>query len=213
MPLLLLLVTGCARSGNTELLEARLRQQEDRLAETEAHLAEAKAAYRVSMREITALYRKLDEQSTTALLPEEATSLYRVETIEFSKLMTGSLDRDGQPGDEMISAVLLPLDAQGSLVKVAGEVELELIDLSQPEGSRQLGRWGFSTEEVVDHWHDGLISSGYSFQLPWQQPPTSSNLLLHARLTTVDGRMFETSREIVVEVPSGAPALLRASHD
>lgn len=206
---MLLLVVGCAPSGRTELLEARLREQEDRLAETEAKLAEAKAANKVSLREVTALYRKLDEHEKTALLPEEAAPLFRLEKIEFSKLMTGSLDRDGQPGDEMVSAVLLPLDAQGSLVKVPGQVELELVDLSQPEGSRQVGRWDFSSDVVADHWHNGLVSSGYSFQLPWQQTPASSNLILHARLTTVDGRTFETSREITVDVPSGAPALLQ----
>ena len=207
MPIaLLLLASGCLQTRNTEILEARLRQQEDRLTEMQSQLSTSESELQVTRREADALRTQLANRGEPTLLPEQADALYRVTGIELSKLLTGSIDRDGLPGDDLLSVVVLPHDEQGSLVKVAGNVELELLDLAQPEGARRIGHWTFDTDETRQHWHRGLISSGYVFQLPWQQEPVSPQLLIHARLTTIDGRRFETNRQITVTLSASANA-------
>jgi hypothetical protein len=196
--LALLPVCGCASNRNTEILEARLREQEDRLREVQSQLGDARSELKTARSEATVLRTQLTDRGRSPLLPEQARNLYSLAGIELSKLLTGSLDRDGRPGDELLAAVVVPHDEQGSLVKVPGRFEFELLDLSTPKDAHRIGRWEFDTDETRGHWHQGLFGSGYSFHLPWQQIPKSSKLLLHARLTTTDGRQFDTSRQIVV---------------
>jgi hypothetical protein len=207
LPIALLLAAGCLPTRSAEILESRLRQQEDRLTELQSQLSEANSELRVARRETDALRTQLANRGEPTLLPEQADALYRVTSIELSKLLTGSIDRDGLPGDDLLSAVILPHDEQGSLVKVAGAVELELLDLAQPEGARRIGHWIFDADETRTHWQRSLIGSGYVFQLPWQQKPTSSRLLIHVQLTTIDGRRFETSRQFTVNLSANTTAI------
>ena len=201
LPIALLLASGCMPTRNAEILEARLRQQEDQVTELQSQLSEAQSEYQVSRREADALRTQLTNLGEPTLLPEQAGALYSVTGIELSKLLTGSIDRDNRQGDELLSVVILPHDEQGALVKIGGSIELELLDLAQPEDDRRIGHWSFDAEETCEQWHHGLISSGFVFQLPWQQKPESPQLLIHARLTTSDGRQFETSRQITVTLP------------
>lgn len=200
----LVLVCGCATRGNADLLEARLRQQEDRLFSLQSHLEETQAELAVARKEADGLRTQLASQGEDAILPEQASVLYRVEGIQFNSLLTGGLDGDGIPGDDLISAVLVPHDVDGDLLKLPGKIEIELLDLSQPEDRQRIGRWEFPLEESRDYWHRGLVGSGYLFKLALQEKPVSSPLLLHARMTTPDDRQFDTSTQ--VEINTGNPA-------
>lgn len=192
-------VCGCATNRNTEILEARLREQEDRFMELQSQLSGTRSELKAARLEANSLRTQLTDRDRSPILPEQARNLYGLAGIELSKLLTGSLDRDGRPGDELLATVVVPHDEQGSLVKVPGRFEFELIDLSASENEKRIGHWEFGTDETRTHWHQGFFSSGYSFQLPWQQIPKSSKLLLHSRLTTTDGRQFDTSRQIAVD--------------
>ncbi len=198
LPIALLLASGCMPTRNAEILEARLRQQEDQVTDLQTQLSEAQSEYQVARREADALRTQLVNHGEPVLLPEQASALFRVTGIELSKLLTGSIDRDNRQGDDILSVVILPHDEQGALVKIGGSIELELLDLAQPEDDRRIGHWTFDADETREQWHHGLISSGYAFQLPWQHKPESPQLLIHARLTTSDGRQFESSRQITV---------------
>ena len=127
-------------------------------------------------------------------------------------LMTSGQDRNGQPGDEGLSVLLTPVDAHGDLVKLAGDVELDLFDMTRPSDQQRLGQWRFSLDEVRGHWHKGFLSAGYLFQVDWQTPPSSPELTLHARMTVADGRQFDATTQVKV-VPAGRapPAIARES--
>ena len=43
-------------------------------------------------------------------------ALGQVEGISLNKYLTGGLDRDGVPGDEMFAAFVVPTDADGNVV-------------------------------------------------------------------------------------------------
>ncbi len=94
------------------------------------------------------------------LLPEQADALFRAKGIRIQKWMTGGLDRDDQPGDELLSAVIVPHDDDGETVKLPGTIQLRLLDPAMTEDGQRIGEWTFTSEESRRHWHKGMIASG-----------------------------------------------------
>ena len=195
------LQSGCSLRGNVDLLEARLRKQEDRQFELEAALKKSHSELEVVQRQNDMLHNRLAGSKEGLLLPEQADVLFRAKGIRIQKWMTGGLDRDNQPGDELLSAVIVPHDDDGETVKLPGTIQLRLLDPAMPENRQRIGEWTFTPEESRRHWHKGMIASGYQFRLPWQQLPHSSKLMLHATLTTTDGRQFHADDIIHIEPP------------
>ena len=191
----MLCIGGCATRGNVELLESQLRKKEDQLYAMRSQLDQTESELGVAKKEVETLRGQLVKRGQPALLPEQLQSLFRVKGIQVNKLLTGGLDRDGRPGDDMLNVVLVPQDEHGEAVKLPGSIELEVIDLSAPANSRQVGVWRFSSEEVAGQWQSGL-SSGFQFRIPWHGRTASQDLLLHARFATADGRQFDTSTDI-----------------
>jgi hypothetical protein len=200
-----LAATGCASRGDLDVLESQLRQEELTREEIVAQLNQAQNELKLARRESTALRKQLTEHRLTALPPEQADVFYRAEAIKFNMLMTSGQDRDGQPGDEGLSVLLTPVDTHGDLVKLAGEVELDLFDMTRPAGEQRLGEWKFTLDEVRESWHKGFLSAGYLFKVDWQTPPASSELTLHARMTVADGRQFDATTQVKVSPAGGRP--------
>lgn len=201
----LVCLTGCPRA-NVDLLEGRLREQEQQLANVRSELNSTRNELNVTRQEADALRSQIQMAGGETLLPEQAQALYRAAGISFNSLLTSGVDQDGQPGHEELSILLTPHDADGELVKLPGAIELAVIDPSQPEGQQTIGRWQFDVEQSKDHWHRGFIGSGYQFDLPWPSPPQSRQLVLHGRLTTTDGRQFDTSQILEIEPPVSSVA-------
>ena len=101
----------------------------------------------------------------------------------------------------MLSAVVVPADADGNLVKAPGSVVVTVLDLSKPEAQQRVGRWEFGPKDSESLWHSGFLGSGYVVRVPWQTLPESPTLLVHARLKTIDGRQFDTSQSIRITPP------------
>ncbi|MCC7422982.1 MAG: hypothetical protein IT428_22125 [Planctomycetaceae bacterium] len=195
---------GCASRGNVEMLEGRLRVQEDQIYALQRQLKTAGSELVAARRETEALRAEMTQYASAMPAPEESRAFHRVEGIRINKLLTGGLNRDGQPGHDHLSTVIVPVDAQGELVKVPGALRIELIDLTGDGAERQVGVWEFSAEEAEQFWKKGFVGSGYSLTLPWQQTPQSEKLTLHARLTTTDGRQFDTSHEVAISLAGEA---------
>jgi hypothetical protein len=194
---------GCATRGNVELLESRLRLREDRMVDLESDLTSARTELAAARRESNDLRTQLAGRGETPLLPEQADVLYRASGIRFNKLRTGGVNSDGSSGDDLLTAVLVPHDGDGEPVKLPGEINLQLFEPTDTQSMRQIGNWTIGVENSHDHWHRGFLGSGYLFRLPWQTPPQKSQLTLHARLTTADGRRFNTT-QLVHVTPTNA---------
>lgn len=201
--------SGCASRRATDILEARLREQEDVLYTREAELQTAKSELEVANREMKTLRRQLADRGDNLLPAEESKRIFAATGIQLNKLRTGGIDQDNRHGDDMLTAVIVPHDAQGDTVKVAGAVQIRLFDLSQPADQQLIGQWRFDQEEASENWHRGLLGAGYSFRLPWQKRPKNSKLLLHARLTSDDGRSFDISEPINVVVGNQETAIVK----
>lgn len=199
---------GCVSRGNVEALEARLRQTQDDLRRSEKQLTRAQTDLDLARKETDLLQKQVaqTEQLKGSLIPEQTQALARIAGLSINKLMSGGKDRDGDRLDDAMQVIVSPLDGDGDLVKIAGQMEIEAYDMARTGDDKRIGRWVFDSSEARKNWHSGFLSSGYQFQLPWQQPPSGKNVLVHARLTTSDGRQFDTDQTLVVNVdPSGLP--------
>jgi hypothetical protein len=197
----LVLAVGCASTGQLEVLESRLRHQEDAANQLQSQLTESQNQLQAARRETVDLRTQLADGKRTARV-EQVSALGQVEAISLNKYLTGGLDRDGVPGDEMFSAVVVPADADGNLVKAPGSVIVTVLDLSKPEAQQRVGHWEFGAKESEALWHSGFLGSGYIVRVPWQKMPESPSLLVHAQLKTVDGRQFDTSQSIRITPPA-----------
>ncbi len=150
-------------------------------------------------REIGDLRKRLNERGAALPVPEQSEALFRVVGISINTLLSGGADLDDQPGEETLSVLIVPHDEQNDLVKLPGAVELSAYDMTLPEDERRLGLWTFETEKTRENWHRGLAGAGFLFQVPWDKPPTSKEVLVHVRFTTIDGRQFDKTETLRVE--------------
>jgi outer membrane murein-binding lipoprotein Lpp len=206
-------LAGCAHTGNTDALEAELREREEAQEELASELARAREDLKVAQKDANTLRAQLTENRQVAMTAEQADVFFRAESLKFNMLLTSGQDRDGKPGDDALSVLLMPVDAHGDLVKLAGEIEIDLFDMALKPDQQRLGYWKFSIDEVREHWHKGFLSAGYLFRLDWQTPPVSAELTLHARMTVSDGRQFDSTTQVKITPPLLAPSrIAQVSH-
>ncbi|QDU39800.1 hypothetical protein Mal4_41470 [Maioricimonas rarisocia] len=193
--------SGCLRRGNVDLLEARLREQQEQLLQYEHQLTSVRSELGSARSEMEMLRRQIAQQGGSPIAPEHVSALVTVNGIQFNTLLTGGRNRDGSPGDEVLAVVITPHDEDGDLVKIGGEIEIEALDMSLPADSRQVGLWTFDAAAARERWHSGFVSAGFQFELPWNRAPASGNVIVHARLITPDGRQFDASHTVAVDPP------------
>src|SRR5262249_42369696 len=85
---------GCAAHGQMDILESRLRQQEDSVNQLQAQLAASQSQLQAAKRESADLRTQLADGTRKARV-EQVSALGQVEGIELNRYLTGGLDRDG----------------------------------------------------------------------------------------------------------------------
>lgn len=188
------------------MLESELRRNEDIRVELEERVARLETDLKVSRTDADALRSKLVKSGTRPPAAEESNALYRVTELKFLSLMTGGWDSDPAEGDEGIVVALTPVDEHGDLVKLPGEIEIELLDLTREPDDQRLGFWRLSAQDIRESWHKGVIGSGFVVRLPWQRRPLSEKLVLHARMKTADERRFDATTHLTITPPGVATA-------
>lgn len=200
-----LALAGCASRGNLEVLESALRQQEDRLTALSQQLSTTRSELEVSQNEVSRLRTQLAQNGQQAHSPEHLENEFKAVGLRFNSYLTSGVDRDGVPGDEVLSVMLYPHDEQGGLVKLSGTVDLKAVDLSAPKGMHEIGSWRFSPAETKDAWHTGFLAAGFLFEQPLQNLPQGPDVTLHARFTTIDGRTFDAVQPLRLRTAGSAP--------
>lgn len=195
---------GCVGGGNTELLEADLRQHQDRLSRYERQVSDLSEELTVARAESDQLRRELVALGRDGR--EEATRpLVQVAGIQFNSMMTGGRDADGIPGHDVITAVLAPHDRDGDLVKLGGELEVEVLDLTKTGDQQRIGSWKYTAVQTRELWHSGFLASGFQLDLPVKTVPKTGEVILHGRFVTADGRQFDTTCPIALASGEIAP--------
>jgi heme exporter protein D len=196
----LLVSAACRPHKRYDLLEAELRQRERELAETRSALEQARHLNEAYARQLPCPHPAGAVTGSTA--PPSSIPLRQVTLARG----TGGIDEDGAPGDEALMVVVAPKDEDDAVVKVPGRVEVWLWEVA-PSGQKEfLGSWAISPERLRPTWRQGWISSGYFLSLPWPRYPRYERLRIAVRFTALDGRVFETDRDIRIK-PVPTPVL------
>lgn len=201
-----LTVTGCqlGSSARVSSLEAQIRDQDSRILNLTRSLEDARAELGVANLESRAL-RESFNNLTPPPSTEQVENSFRVTAIEIVQLLSGGLDRDNHPGDELLTLLVAPQDRLGETLRAAGSLSVEVFDFSLDGEQRQLGRWTFTDGELSDLWHNGLIGRGYRLVQRWDTVPSSNEVSVHVRLVTRDGRQFDETSRLTITPPVGDP--------
>lgn len=100
-------------------------------------------------------------------------------------------------GDDGLTIVVQPRDADGQIVPSPGPISVVLIDpaLASRGDVARLARWDFTRDQVARMWGGGSLF----LKMAWPESrPSSGRLRLFVRYTTGDGRRLETDREITI---------------
>lgn len=108
--------------------------------------------------------------------PDDFSRLFVVDRIRIASL-SGPADLDGRPGHDGVRVHVQPLDRDGDVLKAAGEVTIEIFDLTASEGPRSIGRRVFPAEEVGRHWLGRMMTNHFSFEVPWSAPLTGEGTI------------------------------------
>ncbi len=201
IPAHVVLVAGLAGcDGQTGVLTS-VQQERDALQQENAGLK----------REILARDTKVAEMQAQVdtlmnLGPNRLDALFSAERIKFAKL-TGGADYDGLPGDDGVTVYLQPLDADGDVLKAAGEIIVELLDTSVPGSPRSLGRYVHNDPaQLRKLWHGGFLTDHYTVKCPWSPdsgPPSAGEVLVQATFYDyLTGKRLTAAELVKVELPA-----------
>lgn len=201
-----ILICGCASRMNTDVLQARIREQSLQLTESQREIAKTRAELKQVRLEADRLRTELGQTNPNdAAVPRSSDQISKVHIYS---LLSGGINRDSQPGDDAVVVQFAPIDRDGEPINIPGELELTLIDPQLSDGDQELGSWSFSAEDCQKQWTRGFAKSGFQFTLPLEEPAQHSELIIQMKYMTSDDRRFDANRRIKVGVPP-ADAVVR----
>ncbi len=200
---LVALVAGCP--PNTVDREKALAMQLDRV---ELENTELKGQLAARDGEIRTLNRQVDDLQ--ALGPGRLDHLFTTDRIEIVRL-TGGADYDGKPGDDGVTVYLRPLDAEGDPLKAAGEIRIQLLDLTREGQPRELGLYVINDPgKLRGSWHSRFLTDHYTIKCAWQPgvgPPEAREITVRASfLDWLTGRTFTAQKVVRVSLVDDANA-------
>ncbi len=163
LPLVLagaLLAVGCESPAELQMRKeiGDLRQT---VKDRDNQLAAQKAALEETNRQL-AVARSISE--------DDLKKLFYPERLEIDKL-TGGYDSDGKLGDDGVVVYLKPIDKDGDVLKVPGDITIQLYDLAAPPAQNFIGEYKVSVDQVAKLWHGKLWTNHYAIKCPWPHGP------------------------------------------
>ena len=157
-------------------LQAELSRKDEQLAGKDRQLA----TYDATLKE---LRRRL--LRAQGLDPDRWERAFRPIDLKIASL-SGGADYDGKPGDDGVTVYLRPIGRDGDVVKVAGEIRVQLYDLANPQGQELIGEYHVRADESGEYWYGKLMTQHFTIKCPWPSaPPAHEEITIRA--VFVDG--------------------------
>ena len=102
-----------------------------------------------------------------ALGEDRLHKLYTVARIEIAELSSG-VNSDGELGDDGVTLYVNLFDQDGHKFKAAGDIDLHIYDLSDPDSPQVVADLAFEVDQAKEHWHGRLLTYHYRFECPWE---------------------------------------------
>jgi hypothetical protein len=125
----------------------------------------------------------------------------RVAKVVLNRRLTGGFNADRRLGDEGVMVVLEPRNEADELVRRAGHIAVAVIDPQLSGEESHVARWEFESHEAMQYFRKSALGEGYHLDLRWpSSPPDHERLMLVAQFTSPEGKKFEVSQSIVVDL-------------
>ena len=192
LSLLAILTFGCQPPKSTDY-ERQLQVLRETIAQKNAELASQKAT-------IDALNKRLD--AVRAIRPDDLTKIFYPERLQIDSL-SGGFDSDGRPGDDGVVVYLKPVDAVGDVLKVAGEIRIQLYDLDAPPAQNLIGEYVIPVDQSRGLWHGKLMTQHYTVRCPWPHgPPQNPEITINATfIDLLTQRVITAQTTCTVKLP------------
>lgn len=168
-----LMTSGCTSQREIELrqkiaaLEDTIREKNNRLTDQQVALDE--------MHQQLAVARSISS--------DDLKRIFYPERLEIDRL-SGGESYDGEPGDDGVTVYVRPIDRDGDVIKVAGDLRIQLYDLAAPPGENLIGEYAISADQIGKLWHGRLLTGHYTIKCPWpEQPPGTPRPPKHTEVT------------------------------
>lgn len=164
-----LLVAGCQSPAEISLrreitgLRETIKQKDHQLVAQKATIDELNAQLAVA--------RSISEEDLKRVFYPERLIIDR---------LSGGADYDGKPGDDGVTVYLKPVDKDGDVIKVAGDIRIQLFDLAAPPARNLVGEYFIPVDQVGQLWHGKLLTNHYTIKCPWPKPPENTELTIRA---------------------------------
>ncbi len=194
--------TGCDITAKPDP-QADLRRLEEEIATRDRQLTEQKNT-------IDELQRQL--ATARGITDEDLRLVYYPEKLQIDALTAGA-DFDGKPGDDGVIVYFKPLDRVGDVVKVAGDVRIQVFDLAASSVENLVAECALTAPELSKLWYGKLLTQHFTVKCPWKGAPPR-NRELTVRVVFVD---FLTKRALTAQnvcttnapEPESPPATMR----
>jgi hypothetical protein len=188
------LLCGCTADRIDRLMASQneniaLREENTRLTK---ELEQAKVTIQNQSEQIANLNR---------LGPARFDELTKVGSVEFGR-MTGGYNTDSRDGtDDGIDVYITPKDNKGHIIKVAGELQVQLFELTIPP--RLIGECSFTAKELDSKWASRFLANHYYVRCPFKVTPTDKNITVQVKfIELLTGKSFVIQKMVSVELPS-----------
>ena len=184
-------LSGCNRGArrSVELLESRIRNQEETIASLRRDVSTLEAEREATpARGGRFCELRPNRRRILCCWPSMPKRSFRVSEVSINTYPQRRSRPRREHGDELLTVLVVPQDNAGDTLRATGKLEIDVFDFAAPTGQQRIGHWDFDRDQTRELWHFGLIGRGIQITVPWQTPPVSGNSHRPRRLTMPDGR-------------------------
>lgn len=178
----------------------QLRKENQALRDTVARLEGEQNADRARI-------AGLERQATTVpVLPQDRLDrLFTVHGLRFGRLTGGYASTPDSASDDLIKVYVVPVDADGQVIKAAGQFKVEVFDLGDPQ-SPLVGSRRFSLEQTRSAWYGQAMLYTYVLSIPLTHTPQHTELTVVASFTdTLTQRIVSAEQKIHLRLAATSP--------
>ena len=199
-------ICGCAFDGRYAALEQDLRGKEATIRELETKVSDAERllqeqdAELVVLRKATAAPRSGPSDKSAILQAshhreavEQQIAWGRLHEIQIHRLLTGVVPDTAESGRRTFNVVVQPLDGDGEILKIAGELRVTITLVDSGGEPKVIGSREVTLAESRQLWTKTLLSTGFHIPVQIESPAQNQQFLVTATLDMGDGRTFTDS--------------------
>ncbi len=144
---------------------------------------------------------QVDDQTRGYEGPRQDARDERVAKVVLNRRLTGGFNADRRLGDDGVMVVLEPRNEDDQLVARPGQIAVAVVDPILTGEDSHVARWEFESHEAMQYFRKTALGEGYHLDLRWpNRPPRHERLMLTVQFTSPEGKRFEVSQAVVVDL-------------